>query len=92
MIDVPLVGDPDSVAMRGELARLFIQHKAKLGLPDTDDAQIARGTDEITWLLISRRAQYEREGRGEEFDSKFGWFTEALDRLMADQPATRLDG
>jgi hypothetical protein len=55
--DAPPLEDESHNATRGELARLFIQHKADLGVPHFSDANIAAKVDSIMALMLKRHGR-----------------------------------
>ena len=52
MLPTDLIHDPsDYAVIRARLARPFLEHKADLGVPVVNDAEIVRRVDEITASL-----------------------------------------
>ena len=88
---VPDPADPQFAPIRADLARLFIQHKADLGLKDwTDDKVI----DQATWIasaLIGCGMVALQRG-DEAWLARHAWFSEACERLFADHATVPLDG
>lgn len=87
---VPL-DDQSHDAVRGELAKLFLQHKHDLGTPYATDAAIVEAVDDIAALLLSRHGIAYRSN-DVAWLARFRWFAEACDRLLHDAPAVQLDG
>ena len=86
-IDVPPLDDPSHNAVRGELARLLVLHKADLGAGHFSDAAIVAHVDDVAAVVLARFLS-DRE----RFAAKWPALADALDRLQADQPGAKLDG
>jgi hypothetical protein len=56
--------DPAHDAMRGELARLFVMHKADLGVGHFSDAEIVARVDDIAALMLARHGRARATTRG----------------------------
>ena len=82
---------PEFAPIRGELARLFIQHKVDLCLADWADAQVIERVDDIANALMRCDIIALQQGNAVWLE-RFRWFAEACERLFDDQPATRLNG
>ena len=92
MLPTDLIRDPaspDDAPVRARLARAYLEHKAELGLPVEDDAEIVRRVDEITALLWDRMALRKDNAF---WLRRYGWFVEVVDELPGQRPAKRLDG
>jgi hypothetical protein len=46
------LNDPEFTPVRGELARVFLKHRASMGLGDTNDGWILAHVDDICLVLI----------------------------------------
>jgi hypothetical protein len=77
--------------IRGDLAGLFIAHKAELGLADRADAEIKTRIDDIIWHLWQRVA-LAVHGGDDIFLQRFGWLIGAFQRLDAGECVAPLDG
>ena len=53
-IDVPPLDDPSHNAVRGELARLLVLHKADLGAGHFSDAAIVAHVDDVAAVVLAR--------------------------------------
>ena len=82
---------PEFAAIRGDLARLFILHKAELGKAEWHDEAIVAETNNIMTALMAA-STHALAHNDQAWLERHRWFGEALDRLFRDQPATRLDG
>lgn len=94
MLPTDLIRDPSSPdysAIRARLVRAYLENKADLGVPVTDDAEIVRRVDEITILLFNRSGMASRKGNSG-WQQRYQWFTEVVDELMGRRPVKRLDG
>jgi hypothetical protein len=72
--------------IRGELARLFIKHKAELQFTDWTDEQIAERVADITAALIGCGQVAVQRGDTAWLD-RHRWFRDAFARMFDDQPA-----
>ena len=94
MLPTDLIHDPssfDSAVVRARLARAYLEHKAELGMPITDDAEIVRRVDEITILLCDRSGRALRKGNARVL-RRYHWFAEVVGELTGLRPRKRLDG
>lgn len=73
--------------MRGELARLFIANKDRLGIGRFADADIVANIDDVTRVVLARAA-----AAGPRFAERFPWLAYAIARLQRGDPAGPLDG
>ena len=89
--DVPPLDDPSHNATRGELARLFVQHKAELGLAVRDDFEIVARVDDIAWHLWQRAALAAHTRQGKAFSHRWPWVVEVLWRLNEGQQSVPMD-
>lgn len=77
--------------IRADLGRLFILHRADMGLGDWPDAVIVDNVNRIAGALMA--AGTVAVDRGDtEWLERHQWFSDAAARLFADQPAVPLDG
>jgi hypothetical protein len=86
--------DPDAAEfapIRADLARLFLEHKAELGLGGWTDDQIVAKVSDITAALFGCGQVALQRGDTEWLD-RHRWFSDACTRLFVDQPAVPLDG
>jgi hypothetical protein len=81
---IPDLVDPSHHAVRADLARLFITHKADPDLVDCNDAEIVARVDDIAWHLWQRVALAILTPDAA-FIERFGWLCDAMARLHADQ-------
>ena len=82
---------PEFAPIRADLARLFILHKAELGMAEWRDEAIVAETNNIMAALMAA-STHALAHDDQAWIERHRWFGEALDRLFRDQPATRLDG
>jgi hypothetical protein len=87
---LPDLDAPEFAPIKARLARLYLSHKADLGVAYRDDADIADKVDDITWLLLDRlgRAFLARD---DAWLQRGRWFVAIVEDLLGDQP-DRLDG
>jgi len=91
--DVPPLDDPSHDPVRGELARLFITHKADLGLAERPDADIIARVDDVAALMMESHGRALLAGdAGREWLGRYAWFGEACDRLYIGQSADTMNG
>lgn len=88
--ELPHPDDAEFAAIRADLARLFITHKAALGLGDWSDAEIIARTSDITATLIGLY-MHATQHSDEAWLARHDWFRVACARLLDDQCATPLD-
>lgn len=78
-------------AIRADLGRLYLAHKAELGMAEFTDDYVIEHIDDITAMMIGLgQAALQNDARA--WLERHAWFTDATTRLFADQPATTLDG
>ena len=74
--------DPAFGPIRARLARVYMEHKVDLGVPDASDDDILRNVDDIT-LTLMRGIGEALLQNNEAFLRKYRWFTATLDDLQA---------
>jgi hypothetical protein len=84
-------GAPEFAPIRADLARLFILHKAELGMTEWRDEAIVAETNKIMSALMTATT-HALAHNDQAWLERHRWFSEALERLFADQPAVKLDG
>lgn len=89
--EIPDLSDPAHNAIRGELARLFVERKADIGLAGHDDTEIVARTDDIMAFLLNRYGLAELKG-DDAWLARFQWFVDACNRLQQDQTAVPMNG
>jgi hypothetical protein len=82
---------PDVAPIRTRLARAYLEHKADLGVPLADDADIVKRTDEITTLLFAGAGKALRTGN-QRWLERYQWFAEIVDELIERRPGQPFDG
>ena len=90
MLTPDSLNDAAFAPIRARLARVYMEHKADLGVPDASDDDVLRNVDDITLTLMRGVGQAILQG-DEAFLEKYRWFTAVLDDLLGDLP-DRLDG
>lgn len=85
-LDSPAFGQ-----VRGDLARLYIERKAEIGLAGRADADIVERVDDITFQLLQTIGRATLAGNAA-FLARYSWLVDAFDRLETDRPAVTLDG
>jgi hypothetical protein len=88
---IPDPDDSEFDGIRADLARLFIMHKLDLGMGDWPDARIIADTSRIAGAIMACGCVASDRGDTEWLE-RHRWFSDAVTRLFADQPATALDG
>lgn len=88
--DIPPLDDPAHDPVRGELARLFMMHKADLGLADRPDVDIVARVDDIMVFMMQRHGNA-LLANDTAWLNCFRWFSGACDRLAADERTLPLD-
>ena len=94
MLPPDLIPDPSSprfAAVRARLARAFLDHKADLGVPLVDDADIIKHVDEIAVLLFTAASKALRSN-DQHWLERYMWFAKLLEELIEEQPGKPLDG
>jgi hypothetical protein len=85
--------DPDSpvyAPVRAALARLFILHRAELGMHDWSDERIVAETDFIMMALMACSTHaVSHDDRA--WMERHRWFGDVIERLFADQASVPLD-
>lgn len=89
--------DPDAAyaPIRSELARLFVLHKADLGMADVPDDQIVANLNRIAEIVMAKTNAVlasDDAAKTEEWLVRHRWWVEAGIRLYCGLPAVRLDG
>ena len=81
---------PEFAPIRANLARLYLQHLADLGMADASDESVIAQVDDITAVLkgLTARALANRDRA---WLVKHAWFGVACQQLLHDQPATASD-
>ena len=87
--DAPPSADPEFAPIKARLARLYLVHKADIGVPAASDELIVSHIDDITALLMRGVAQAIATNNVA-FLIRYRWFVEVtLDDLTADRPGKR---
>jgi hypothetical protein len=89
--DFPDPDAPEFAVVRGELARLFIEHKADMGMGDHPDAYFVEHVNDVAATLVFLSVHALDHG-DEAWLARHEWFRQACNRLDHDQPAVKLDG
>jgi len=77
--------------VRADLARLFVRHKAKMGLADASDRRVILSVDSIAAALIGLTMRARERGDDDWLD-RHRWWLKAATRLWHGETATTLDG
>jgi hypothetical protein len=88
--DIPNPDAPEFAPIRGELARLFIEHRDDLGLMVESDDWIVEHVGLITIALI-RLTTHALDHGDEAWLARHAWWREASRRLFKGEAATRHD-
>jgi hypothetical protein len=76
---------------RARFARLYLEHKVDLGVPNADDASIVAHVDDITFVLM-RGVSRAVESGNVNFMTRFSWFADACAEVWDGAPNWTLDG
>ena len=83
--------DPEFADVRADLARLFIAHKADLGMANQPDADIARNVNTIAAALM-QLGVHALEHNDTAWLERHQWFAEASEHMFAGHHGAPLDG
>jgi hypothetical protein len=85
------LNDAEFAPIKARLSRAFLDHKADLGVPLVDDAEIVKHVEEITILLIDRTGIALATGNLAWLE-RYGWFLDIMQTLADDRPGQSLGG
>jgi hypothetical protein len=94
LLGAPIPLDPNDAefaSVRGELTRLFLAHKADLGMADHPDSFIVDNVNRIAGAIMACGTIAMDRGN-EAWLERHRWFSDAAARLFADGKAVPLDG
>ena len=81
---VPL-DDPEHNPVRGELARLFVANKDRLGIGHFSDHDIVANVDDVARVVLAMST-------APRFAERFPWMADAIARLQRGERAIGMDG
>ncbi len=76
--------------IKGELCRLFLDHRDELGVVGLTDEFIVANTDDVMTVLMALVVEANR-AKATEWLNKFSWFADACAKLLDDAPTENLD-
>ena len=88
--DVPELSSPKFAGLRAQLACVFIEHKADLGVPTASDQDIIDHVDDIMVLMWSRTAAAVASGSAD-WCKRYGWFIDLIGDLVEGRKGRPLD-
>jgi len=83
------LNDAEFAPIKARLSRAFLEHKADLGVPFADDAEILKHVDEIAILLINRTGIALATGNLGWLE-RYGWFLDTMQTLADERPGQPL--
>jgi hypothetical protein len=94
LLAASIPADPDAAefaGIRADLGRLFIRHKADMGLGDWSDADIVANTNRIAGAIMAAGC-VALDRNDTDWLARHKWFSDAAERIFADGQAVPMDG